>query len=127
MKVSEMLMSVINKVKEIADFKFVDIYYSQDQRESSEIPDFPAVLINVREMIPIEANVRNFELKPEFGALVYFDGLNTNSGREILILDSVETLCSEISKNSRFEIVSASCIERSPSITIWLVEFKYRG
>lgn len=122
-----MLMNVINKVKAMEDFRFVDIYYSQDQRESSQIPDFPAVLINVREMIPIEGKVSNFELKPDFGALIYFDGLNTNSEREFLILDSVENLCSELTKNSRIEVLSASCIERSPKITIWLVEFKYRG
>jgi len=127
MKVSERLKEIIAKIETMTEYRHVDIYYCQDQRESKGIPDFPAVLVGIPEMTPLEQQVRNFELKPNFSALVYFDGLTTNAEREYAILDSVEGLCKKITENSRYEVISASCLERTTQLTVWLVEFKFRG
>ncbi len=127
MKASERLESMLNILKTLPEFRFVDLYWSQDQRESVSIPDFPAALINIRDLVPVEGNIRNFEMKPEFGILLYFDGLETNTSREYQALDIIEKVCFEITKNSRYEIISASCVERSPKLTVWSVEFRFRG
>ncbi len=127
MKASERLIELVNQVKQTNQFKYVDLYFSQDQSESNNIPDFPAALMNVREMIPEDGKVRNKLLKPSFVILLYYDGLNTNTERECQVLDSVEDLTALIANDSRYEVISASCIERSPKQTIWSIEFNYRG
>lgn len=121
MRIKEKTELILNKLKEISKFEYVDMYYSQDENKMS-IPGFPACLLGITGVAWDKAAQNLFKRKIDYGILIFNNSLNSNREKELDVINILDDIYMKFLEIDNITVKQASCIERLSNLSVYLVE-----